>query len=147
MKNEHIAFLELDHWLLFFGKVIPYTKVHATVKQVGPGTVFLKLESAIGKLLMAQSVTPIAVMKQHVIHTIYAEKWVPNFFAKIVFNSFLTQFDRDSPIWNNKTYQARPILVKEDGNINQFRRWYSKFYSNPENIKKESILGSACTVW
>jgi len=146
-ENEHIAFLELDHWLQFFGKTVPYTKVHATVKQVGPGSVFLKLDSAVGKLLMAQSVTPIAVMKQQVIHTIYAEKWVPNFFARIVFYAFITQFDRDGPIWNNKTYQVRPLLVKEDGNINQFRRWYTKFYSSPENVKKESIIGSTCTDW
>ncbi len=34
----------------------------------------------------------------------------------------------DVPIWRDKIYRERPVLVKGDGPIAEFRRWYSQFY-------------------
>lgn len=34
----------------------------------------------------------------------------------------------DVPIWRDKVFVARPPLVKADGNIAEFRRWYAQFY-------------------
>lgn len=34
----------------------------------------------------------------------------------------------DLPIWRNKIFLENPVLVKADGNIAEFRRWYSQFY-------------------
>ena len=34
----------------------------------------------------------------------------------------------DLPIWRDKVFVERPILVKADGNIADFRRWYAQFY-------------------
>lgn len=34
----------------------------------------------------------------------------------------------DIPIWRDKVFLDRPILVKADGNIAEFRRWYAQFY-------------------
>jgi nitrite reductase/ring-hydroxylating ferredoxin subunit len=34
----------------------------------------------------------------------------------------------DLPIWRDKVYRERPLLVKGDGPIAEFRRWYSQFY-------------------
>lgn len=34
----------------------------------------------------------------------------------------------DVPIWRDKVFVERPILVKADGNIADFRRWYAQFY-------------------
>lgn len=39
----------------------------------------------------------------------------------------------DVPIWRDKIFLERPILVKADGNIAEFRRWYSQFYDQPED--------------
>ncbi len=36
----------------------------------------------------------------------------------------------DIPIWRDKVYRNRPILVKGDGNIAEFRQWYSQFYED-----------------
>jgi hypothetical protein len=36
----------------------------------------------------------------------------------------------DVPIWQDKVYRERPLLVKGDGNIAEFRRWYSQFYED-----------------
>ncbi len=39
----------------------------------------------------------------------------------------------DLPIWRDKIFVNRPLLVKGDGPIAEFRRWYSQFYEgNPE---------------
>ncbi len=34
----------------------------------------------------------------------------------------------DVPIWRDKVFLEHPLLVKGDGNIAEFRRWYSQFY-------------------
>jgi len=34
----------------------------------------------------------------------------------------------DVPIWQDKVFLERPVLVKADGNIAEFRRWYAQFY-------------------
>jgi phenylpropionate dioxygenase-like ring-hydroxylating dioxygenase large terminal subunit len=36
--------------------------------------------------------------------------------------------EADRPIWAEKVYRARPLLVKGDGPIVEFRRWYAQFY-------------------
>jgi phenylpropionate dioxygenase-like ring-hydroxylating dioxygenase large terminal subunit len=39
----------------------------------------------------------------------------------------------DVPIWENKTFHARPRLSEVDGPIPRFRDWYSQYYSPPAN--------------
>jgi len=34
----------------------------------------------------------------------------------------------DKPIWRDKVFLERPLLVKGDGPISEFRRWYAQFY-------------------
>jgi phenylpropionate dioxygenase-like ring-hydroxylating dioxygenase large terminal subunit len=34
----------------------------------------------------------------------------------------------DEPIWRDKVFMERPLLVKGDGPITEFRRWYEQFY-------------------
>lgn len=34
----------------------------------------------------------------------------------------------DEPIWRDKVFMERPLLVKGDGPIAEFRRWYEQFY-------------------
>ena len=36
----------------------------------------------------------------------------------------------DVPIWRDKVFLDRPLLVKADGNIAEFRRWYAQFYEH-----------------
>lgn len=42
-------------------------------------------------------------------------------------------FQADVPIWRDLEYREHPMLVKGDGPIMQYRRWYSQFYEgNPK---------------
>jgi hypothetical protein len=34
----------------------------------------------------------------------------------------------DMPIWRDKVFLERPLLVKGDGPITEFRKWYEQFY-------------------
>jgi hypothetical protein len=34
----------------------------------------------------------------------------------------------DVPIWRDKIFRDRPLLVKGDGPVTEFRRWYGQFY-------------------
>ncbi|MEZ5239975.1 MAG: Rieske 2Fe-2S domain-containing protein [Microthrixaceae bacterium] len=34
----------------------------------------------------------------------------------------------DQPIWRDKVFRERPVLVKGDGPVAEFRRWYEQFY-------------------
>jgi nitrite reductase/ring-hydroxylating ferredoxin subunit len=34
----------------------------------------------------------------------------------------------DAPIWRDKVFRDRPLIVKGDGPIAEFRRWYAQFY-------------------
>ncbi len=38
----------------------------------------------------------------------------------------------DVPIWRDKVYRKRPVLVKGDGNIAEFRQWYSQFFEGSD---------------
>jgi len=40
------------------------------------------------------------------------------------------QFRQDVPIWENKTWRARPPLTEVDGPVAAYRRWYRRFYSD-----------------
>ena len=39
---------------------------------------------------------------------------------------------QDLDIWANKSFNARPMLVPEDGPITLFRKWCKQFYTSHE---------------
>lgn len=39
---------------------------------------------------------------------------------------------QDIPIWEHKRFVERPLLVRGDGPIMEFRRWAAQFYSDPD---------------
>lgn len=111
------------------GKTIPWTMIPVSINQCGPGVVHLHFDTPFGRCYIIECVTPLKLMLQQCSHIVFADKGVPRWFAKFVLRGLVIQFERDIPIWNNKAYVSRPILVQGDGKINQFRRWYSQFYS------------------
>lgn len=136
--EAHIAHITLTQTLLLFGKAIPFTSVTSKINQIGPGVVYLQIYSDFGKFIVCEHVTPLQPLFQKVNHVIYGPN---NFFSRIIagimLRSFCEQFSRDVTIWNNKTYISKPLIVKNDGNIMGFRRWYSKFY--PTDIPEKQI--------
>jgi nitrite reductase/ring-hydroxylating ferredoxin subunit len=46
---------------------------------------------------------------------------------------FVAGVSQDIPIWENKVYVERPVLVKEERGILEHRTWCRQFYSDPAN--------------
>jgi len=127
--QEHTANIKLTQGLLFCGKIIPFTSVRSEITQIGPGVVYLTIFSPFGVFYVCEHVTPLQPLYQKINHVIFGPKGLfHGIVAKIILAAFSEQFARDVVIWNNKTYVSKPIIVKGDGNISGFRRWYSKFY-------------------
>lgn len=142
----HQAFIHLTQCLrLLNGRFyIPGTMIDVTITQDGPGIVYLFFQTPVGRLYVMETVTPISSVVQQATHTIWAESHVPRFVAKIILWGLVKQFERDIPIWNNKTFLRKPVIVKGDGPITKFRHWYSQFYpdlsSSPSSSSSCSVL-------
>jgi len=128
--GKHLAHITVTQGMGSFGKPIPFTQNTVNILQVGPGLVHLDFPLILGlHVRIMENVTPIAPMMQRVRHSIYASKWTPRIFAKIFLKLMVSIFEQDVAIWNNKTYQAKPMYAKPDKAIPVYRRWYQQFYS------------------
>ncbi|KAJ9458514.1 Cholesterol 7-desaturase [Diplonema papillatum] len=113
--------------------------------QVGPGLVYLYINTVVGTVLMAQSVTPIGQFRQRVEHNYFACPNIPRWFAKAVAWAACRQFHRDIDLWEQKTWHSRPLLVKGDGPIQRYRAWFKTFYS--ENSTPFGSPDECGTAW
>ena len=48
--------------------------------------------------------------------------------ADLFYRAFVSDFALDFPIWENKRYLTRPLMVKGDGPLGAYRRWCTQFY-------------------
>lgn len=44
----------------------------------------------------------------------------------------------DIPIWEHKQFRELPLLVKDDGEIGEYRQWVSQFYSWPDDADRRN---------
>ncbi len=47
---------------------------------------------------------------------------------RLIWKNIINDFSQDIPVWENKQYLVKPLLVKGDGHIMKFRRWCGQFY-------------------
>ncbi|KAL6049650.1 cholesterol 7-desaturase [Balamuthia mandrillaris] len=127
--DVHLAYVDIKPYVTLKGWKVPGSQLHVKATQVGPGIIHLDFMTMFGRLVVIQTPTPINEQLLIVKHAVFAEPKVPRFFAKISLKGILVQFERDIPIWNNKTFRHKPVLVLNDGPIAKFRRWFSHFYS------------------
>eukprot|EP00455_Lapot_gusevi_P038996 TRINITY_DN4368_c0_g2_i1.p1 TRINITY_DN4368_c0_g2~~TRINITY_DN4368_c0_g2_i1.p1 ORF type:complete len:419 (+),score=112.61 TRINITY_DN4368_c0_g2_i1:83-1339(+) len=128
--NEHLTQFQVHEHIECFGRRVSLFDQSAAVQQVGPGLVYLNFDSMFGRLIVVQTTTPLAPLHQVTEHAVFAERKIPRVIAKFWLDSFAKQFERDVPIWDRKKFNDKPVLVREDGNIAAFRRWYRQFYSD-----------------
>jgi len=133
--EDHCAHIVLKQQLLLFG--IPILNADVTATQTGPGLVYISFDMAFGKALIIETVTPKEALLQETSHIIFASRFVPRFVAKILLYFFYEQFNRDVYIWSNKTFLPNAFILKQDGNIAQFRKFYQRFY--PKKVKQEKL--------
>jgi len=137
--DSHLAFIKIKHGIKFQRWDVPGSLLDVDITQVGPSTVHLTFLTTIGKVLIIETVTPVQPLLQRATHQVFAERRIPRFVAKFILRGTINQFEKDVPIWNNKTFVRAPLVVKQDGPISKYRRWFQKnFYSeNSERVARE----------
>jgi cholesterol 7-dehydrogenase len=128
-EKGHMGFIEQEIRTVVFGIEFPGSNIGIKTYQTGPAIVYVHWTTAFGKIILIHSVTPIGPLLLRVEHLIYSQWTIPRPLAKLFLLATALQFEGDSYVWNAKIYRSKPLLVKGDGKILQFRRWYSQFYS------------------
>jgi 3-ketosteroid 9alpha-monooxygenase subunit A len=103
------------------------------VRAVGPGLSFTRFWG-ITELLLLQMQTPLDGARTHMRHTYFLpadlEERKVNVSTKLIANT-AKQLEEDSKVWPFKRHLEKPMLVKNDGPILEYRRFYSRFYADP----------------
>ncbi len=142
-EDFHKAVVLMDLGTTVLGNKVKAFDIAVHTTQVGPSLVheYLTLPFGLGTVYFASSVTPVRPLEQRYTHSMWAPWWIPRFIPKLLLRGLAIQVERDIPIWNFKSFQARPPYSKLDSNIPKFRKWYSQFYSE-DSIELEQALES-----
>lgn len=140
--DSHIGHMTLKVANVILGVRIKQFYVNVSVDQIGPGLVFLTFDSILGGGVLIQTVTPQEPLLQKYTIRAYVDWWIPTFIVRLFVNGYDVQLERDMIVWNNKRYNLKPLLVKEDELILKHRRWFSQFYSENSprfSFKKDDL--------
>ncbi|KAG0378125.1 hypothetical protein BGX24_004674 [Mortierella sp. AD032] len=117
---------------IFSDKPIEAAEAMAQVEFTGPGgLVYFRFFTPKGQVVIVKSFLPVGEkgLQLTMEDEAYAEKSVPLFAARHIIREANKAFDDDIFVWRHKTYKHKPLLVKEDTSVKQFRDYYRKFYS------------------
>ncbi len=102
----------------------------------GPGfaRVFFEIPNLVGAWNLACT-TPIDDDTTQVRFNFIVQRHASAEFTDVIANAFVKEINKqvneDTPIWENKAFQAVPALADTDGPILKFRKWYAQFYAEP----------------
>lgn len=132
--QDHVTWFHDDVELEVLGRRLPRTRGNARICIAGPGGVVsfhFEIPDA-GRILLYQTHTPEAPLRQRVRFRWFAEPRVPRLLVWYVIGNWIAQWRQDVAIWERKVYRPRPMLVPGDGPILAMRRWYRRFYAEGE---------------
>ena len=120
--------------LRLFGRTLEFTTATAEVRFFGPGSVmqFGFTVPDLGELVLFQTHTP-TVPGDPMMHRVrfrwFADKKVPRAIVSYVVGSWMSQLSADIGIWAKKKYRDKPMLMPEENQLLEMRRWYRQFYA------------------
>lgn len=79
------------------------------------------------------STTPIDDESVHVRWTFFSPVRSGPGAPREIAESFLGGVSQDIPIWENKRYVERPVVIRDERSILDHREWCTQFYSDPSN--------------
>jgi cholesterol 7-dehydrogenase len=128
--HAHMTWFRNHAVLEAFGTRLPRTAADAAICIAGPGGVvtFHFDVPSMGRIVLYQTHTPEAPLRQRVRFRWYAERTMPRALVWYVVGNWISQWREDIAIWENKIHQRKPMLVREDGPILAMRKWYGRFY-------------------
>ena len=66
-------------------------------------------------------------MEQHVHFEWFAHRRLPRLLVWYVVGNWITQWQQDIEIWENKIHRRSPRLCGDDGPVFELRKWYAQF--------------------
>mmetsp|Transcript_53390 Transcript_53390/g.134082 ORF Transcript_53390/g.134082 Transcript_53390/m.134082 type:complete len:300 (-) Transcript_53390:59-958(-) len=115
-------------------------KVYVTAN--GPGSVtYFEFITPHGMIVLVKTFLPLEPLRQHIRDIWYAEPAVPYLLRRYLINEATSGFFDDIAVWASKVHAPAPYLIKDDGPIMQYRRWYKQFYKGYE-VEISSSSGS-----
>eukprot|EP00126_Sphaerothecum_destruens_P007659 Sdes_comp19932_c0_seq1m12399 len=117
---------------------VPGDTVLTVVTFEGPSIIHFDLKTPLGRLRLIKTVTPVEPFRVHCIDEWYSEKNVPLWYVKLVAKIAAGALLQDKDVWENKTFNTKPLLVRGDGPFPHYRRWFRQFYSeHSEDLAKK----------
>jgi hypothetical protein len=125
------ADMRLTERFVVRGAPVPLVGSDATIRQVGPGLVVLDLQTFFGKVTLLQSLTPVEPYLMRLETTAFCSPnvWNLTIANRLMLLAYAENVERDVLIWGKKKYLLAPLVVRGDGPIGRFRKWYAQFYS------------------
>ncbi|MCB9601599.1 MAG: Rieske 2Fe-2S domain-containing protein [Sandaracinus sp.] len=139
-SHPHITWFRNHAMIEAFGKRLPSTSADAAICIAGPGgvvTFHFDVPRA-GRIVLYQTHTPEAPLRQRVRFRWYADRAMPRALVWYVVGNWISQWREDIAIWENKIHHRKPMLVREDGPILEMRKWYGRFYPSGRLHEKAS---------
>ncbi|CAN7993102.1 unnamed protein product [Ixodes hexagonus] len=99
-------------------------------KILGPALVVFNGVNRYGHIKTVLALTPVGALQVRMIHLTFSDPGFPWILRRFIETGNRRMMDRDILVWNKKAMIAKPLLVKEDRSIVDFRKWYSQFYSS-----------------
>ena len=145
VQVEHDADWRVDRtvpWKMYFfdnavlrilGRRVERAGAHARIAFFGPGGVvkFRFTMPGRGDIEMYQTHLPVGPLEQQVDFRWFADRRLPRLLVWYVVGNWISQWQRDIEIWENKIYQQHPRLCRDDGPVFQLRQWYRQFLPEP----------------
>lgn len=130
-EGRHVAHFR-DHAILrVLGRDLPSTGADADITFIGPGglAVFTFDLRGLGGIVMFQTHTPVSVMRLRTEFRWYASSAIPSLLLNYIVGSWISQWQNDLDIWENKVFLRKPVLARGDGPMMRMRAWYQQFYA------------------
>ncbi len=137
----YIAYFIDQAVLRIGGRVVPRTSALATITFFGPGgVVWFRIQVPdVGDILIYQTHLPLEPLALDVQFRWFADEHIPRALVSYIVGSWVSQWQADIAVWENKIYKRRPMLTKSDGPVHEMRRWYQQFYDADTNTPQRDV--------
>nr|XP_018896367.1 PREDICTED: cholesterol 7-desaturase-like [Bemisia tabaci] len=125
--HPHLSWGRTEFQLELFKKITIPNGVHLA-KFVGPGYIEITTSFSKVKIYMPMCITPIGPLTVRLTGRLYARPF-QILMARPILRGYRNSFEQDAPIWNYGKPRLQLNMMKEEGALVNFRRWYSQFYS------------------
>ena len=115
--------------LRIFGRRVERAGASARITFFGPGSV-VKFRFTLpgkGEVAMYQTHLPVGPLDQQVDFQWFADRRLSRWLVWYLVGNWISQWAQDIEIWENKIFQKRPRLCRDDGPVFRLRQWYAQF--------------------